>query len=114
MLNGRRAWSPQQVRILLALIVAAALMGVATIAFRLGGAGRPGQTANARPSASPSGSGQLSVAQIYRAVAPSLVYIKANGDKEASVGTGLVVNADGTILTAHHVVIGAATIEVTF
>jgi S1-C subfamily serine protease len=112
----RRAWSPQQGRILLAVIVAAALIGTATVAFRLGGGGRPGEAVSARPSASPKGSGQLSVAQIYKDVAASLVFIKANGDKEskASIGTGLVVNADGTILTAHHVVRNASTIDVTF
>jgi S1-C subfamily serine protease len=110
---GRRAWSPQQGRILLAVVLVAVLAGTAMIAYRFGSGGGPGQAATVRPSASPTRSAKLSVPEIYKAVAPSLVFIKANGEKTA-IGTGLVVNADGMILTAHHVVKDATTIEVTF
>ena len=50
------------------------------------------------------------------AVAPSVVSIEAvpAGTSAVDSGTGVVVNADGTILTALHVVKGAGTIRVTF
>ena len=54
----------------------------------------------------------------YNAVQPSLVVIAttsstAKGESSGS-GAGVIVNADGTILTALHVVDGAKTIKVTY
>jgi S1-C subfamily serine protease len=54
-------------------------------------------------------------AKVYRAVRPSLVEIEAlmaNGDR--SLGSGVIVNKQGQILTADHVVDGAVGIDVTF
>jgi S1-C subfamily serine protease len=68
----------------------------------------------AAPAPSPSGSeGPLTVPAIYEAVLPSVVRISAEGAGE-STGTGVLANADGTILTAHHVVDGARAITVTY
>lgn len=66
-------------------------------------------------------------AVVYRRIQPSLVYIEtdekrsetsttgtADGDQGFGLGTGVVVNADGSILTAHHVVSNASAITVTF
>jgi S1-C subfamily serine protease len=63
------------------------------------------------------------VAAAFQKVQPSVVEIDvvpdasvpttAGGDL-AGLGTGVIVNADGTILTAHHVVDHAATIEVVY
>ena len=62
-------------------------------------------------------------AQVYETIVPSLVVIRAGrsesgagGDGGAleGLGTGVIVNADGAILTARHVVAGASEIEVTF
>ena len=63
------------------------------------------------------------VASAFRKVQPSVVEIDivpdgsvpttAGGDL-AGLGTGVIVNADGTILTAHHVVVDAATIDVVY
>ncbi len=56
--------------------------------------------------------------EVFRAILPSLVLIRTEGSRERpeaeSIGSGVIVNADGTILTAHHVVDGARRIEVTF
>jgi S1-C subfamily serine protease len=52
----------------------------------------------------------LSVTQIYTRLAPSVVAIKAGN----SSGTGVIVNGDGTILTALHVVHDPDSIEVIF
>lgn len=57
-------------------------------------------------------------ATVYRTILPSIVVIRsAGGDgpgRDASLGTGVVVNADGSIMTAFHVVEGATTLTVTF
>ncbi|MEU8234255.1 trypsin-like peptidase domain-containing protein [Actinoplanes sp. NPDC048967] len=65
----------------------------------------------------------LTVPQVYETLLPSVVFIQATGGSsdvargataEAATGTGVVVNADGTVLTALHVVQGATAIQVTF
>jgi S1-C subfamily serine protease len=55
---------------------------------------------------------------VFRAILPSLVYIRTEGKGERAdgvgVGSGVIINEDGSILTANHVVEGARTIIVTF
>ncbi len=56
---------------------------------------------------------------VYAAVAPSLVTIQttgvdAQGKADTGLGSGVVVDAAGDILTALHVVTGATTIKLTF
>jgi S1-C subfamily serine protease len=56
---------------------------------------------------------------VYQAVLPSLVLIQtkapdANGKEEDALGSGVVVDDSGDILTAMHVVTGASSIQVTF
>ncbi len=57
-------------------------------------------------------------AVVYQAIYPSLVYITADREGTANtdqrVGTGIIVNEAGAILTARHVVAGAGAIYVTF
>ncbi len=57
-------------------------------------------------------------AEVYQAILPSLVYIrtedKTETDASHGVGTGVIINRDGAILTAYHVVAGASKISVTF
>ncbi|BCJ62861.1 hypothetical protein Jiend_62830 [Micromonospora endophytica] len=65
-----------------------------------------------RPSASEDE--PLTVAQVYQTVAPSVVSITARDAAGRATGTGVVANADGTILTALHVVADARDIEVVF
>lgn len=51
----------------------------------------------------------------YATIGPSLVTVTAAGsDRQETLGTGVVVNAEGAILTALHVVDGATQIQVTF
>ncbi|WP_229076611.1 S1C family serine protease [Actinoplanes sp. DH11] len=79
-----------------------------------------GPPAAVAPAASPSASdAPLTVAQVHQALTPSVVLIRTAGrdaqDRaEAGSGTGVIANADGTVLTALHVVDGAETIEVTY
>jgi S1-C subfamily serine protease len=61
-------------------------------------------------------------AVVYDTIAPSLVVIRAGssdgggtGDGElGGLGAGVIVNEDGAILTARHVIAGASEVEVTF
>ncbi|MCU7722837.1 S1C family serine protease [Actinoplanes sp. KI2] len=104
-------------------IWAAAITGI--VLFRGDGGGTKAPAA-ARPSAAPSASdAPLTVPQIYQTVLPSLVSIRSTGKAgpaasaaksmtESSTGTGIIANADGTILTANHVIAGAVAIQVTY
>jgi S1-C subfamily serine protease len=58
-------------------------------------------------------------AQVYQTIFPSLVFIQAHGENEhdepgVGVGSGVVINGDGDILTAYHVVAGAEKIEILY
>lgn len=100
---------------LVAAIAAVVLAGTAVTFYRWGSASAPRPPAGA--TASPSASPRPSIPAIYAAVAPSVVSIEATrsgADPGAATGTGVVVNADATILTALHVVKGAGAIRVRF
>ena len=57
-------------------------------------------------------------AVVYQQILPSLVQIQtsgqSSGDGESGLGTGVIVNASGAILTALHVVDGASRIRLSF
>jgi len=55
-------------------------------------------------------------AQVYQAIQPSLVLIQtqADGDDEGGLGSGVVIDAAGDILTSLHVVADAEEIKLTF
>ena len=58
-------------------------------------------------------------AQVYRIIQPSLVWIQTksqnrNGNEHDGLGSGVVVTAEGQILTALHVVEDASEIKITF
>jgi S1-C subfamily serine protease len=109
-----------------ALIAAVAIWAVAitgVVIFRSNGDNSAAPVA--RPSVAPSASdAPLTVAQTYQTVLPSLVSIRSTGKAgsssparsmtESSTGTGVIANADGTILTANHVIAGAVAITVTY
>jgi S1-C subfamily serine protease len=79
----------------------------------------------AAPSASPS-AGPLSVSEVYQTLLPSMVLIQTTRDvnsagardakamTRSATGTGVIVNSDGAILTAAHVVEGADAIKLTY
>ena len=57
--------------------------------------------------------------QVYQAVLPSLVFIQTRNENDREddgigIGSGVVINANGDILTAHHVVADSTEIEVVF
>lgn len=57
-------------------------------------------------------------AQIYRQILPSLVFIRTDGNatraEAQAIGSGVIINDDGSILTAEHVIHEARSITVTF
>ncbi len=54
-------------------------------------------------------------AEVYQLILPSLVFITTGDAGESGgLGTGVIINQDGSILTAYHVVGNAQTISVTF
>src|SRR5437763_2921180 len=118
-----RGWTPRarRARFVTAAVV---LVVAALVAVNLGTSSKPSagkQDASAAvdkkiaaavqgiQSAPPPGVG------VYDAVRGSIVVIQATGAKDASeLGSGIVVNTQGQILTSLHVVQGAASIKVTF
>jgi S1-C subfamily serine protease len=114
-----RRWMRPEARrkVLLGLVLLWALAITAAVLIRGGGDDRPLATATPKPSPSASDA-PLSVPEVYRALLPSVVRIEAGGEgrtsTESAIGTGVIVNANGTIMTAAHVVAGAATITVSY
>ena len=111
-------------RVLIGAVMAWAVAITAVVLVRGGDTETP---AAAVPSASPSASaGPLSAAEIYQTLLPSVVLIESTGGGSSAVdrdtettatsatGTGVIVNANGTILTALHVVDGADAVKVTY
>ena len=114
-----RWWARPEVRrpVLIAVVLLWAIGITAAVLVRGGGGARP----SAMPAAAPSPSASdapLSVSEVYRTLLPSVVRIEAAGEgrtnTESALGTGVIVNANGTILTAAHVVSGAETITVAY
>ena len=112
-----RRWGAARLRrnVVVGVVLIWAVAITAVVLLRGAGAETPRA---AVPSPSPSASdGPLSVADTYRLLRPSVVLIRSTRDRapaESGTGTGVIVNADGTILTAAHVIDGAETIEVTY
>jgi S1-C subfamily serine protease len=106
-----RRWARS--RVLLTAALVAVLAVTAVVAYRWGASGTP--AAVPPPAPSPSADSPLTVAEIYQLMAPSVVLIETTGSGSAAgSGAGVVANADGTILTALHVVRGAKTIKVSY
>lgn len=87
-----------------------ALVLVAVLAYWLGNTGGTSEGAAARPSPTPTPSATLTVPDVFKRVGPSVVVIQAG----KSLGTGVIVAEDGTILTAHHVIKGTKDLNLTF
>jgi S1-C subfamily serine protease len=77
-------------------------------------------TATPQPRPSASADAPLTVSEVYQTVLPSVVRIQSTGKAggnsmaESATGTGVIANANGTILTAAHVIDGAVAIKITY
>jgi S1-C subfamily serine protease len=98
--------------ILAAVLVVLALALTALVSYRWGSGGTATTLPTARPTPTPTR--DPTVAEIYNTLAPSIVSVQTLHASTTENGTGVIVNADATILTALHVVKGASTIRVTF
>ncbi|MFI1992283.1 S1C family serine protease [Actinoplanes sp. NPDC020271] len=111
--------TPARRRKALIALVAVWAVVITVVAFTRGrDNGQSSQAAAPKPAPSPS-PGPLAVSEIYQTLLPSVVLIQTTGHDakkalESATGTGVIVNADGTVLTAAHVIDGAETIEVTY
>jgi len=84
---------------------------IAVLAFLLGGALAPPRS-EAAPTAAPTPSATApTVTELYETVGPSVVVVRTAA---GSLGSGVVVGEDGTILTANHVVADGSAITVRF
>ena len=84
------------------------LVAVAVLAS---GAGRDRGRAAASPSATPTPTPTVSVADIFRRVGPSVAVVRT---ARGALGTGVIVAADGTVLTANHVIADRSPISLVF
>jgi S1-C subfamily serine protease len=110
----KRGWNTPGIRrkVLIGLVVVWAVAITAVVLTR--GGDSPSAPTVAAPKPSPSASdAPLSVADVYRTLRPSVVLIEASG-KSDDLGTGVVANANGTVLTANHVIAGATSIKITY
>jgi putative serine protease PepD len=92
-----------------------ALLLLAVVLVRWGpGSGSP--AAAPTPSPEPTAVEELSPAEVYEALAPSVVIVEslAAGDRVTGTGTGVVASENGVILTALHVVKRGGAVRVTF
>jgi putative serine protease PepD len=110
--DGPRARKVPWRKVLLGAALVWALAITAVVLVRGNGQEAP---LAAAPSASPS-EGPLSVPEVYQTLLPSVVLIQTTSGATTgeATGTGVIVNGDGAILTAAHVVEGAGAIEVTY
>jgi S1-C subfamily serine protease len=83
---------------------------IAVLATRLFWAAPAPSAAAPKPSPSPTGIASLTVPAIYQRIAPSVVLVRT-GHK---LGSGVIVDDGGNILTANHVITGGRPISVTF
>ncbi len=116
----RRRVSPELRRRLLIGLVAIWAVAITAVVLLRGGADAGAPTA-AAPSVAPSASdAPLSVAEVYQTLLPSVVRIETSGKaagtsmNQSATGTGVIANADGTIITALHVVEGAQQIKISY
>jgi putative serine protease PepD len=100
-----------------AIVAAAIGGGTATLVGEAFGDGSATVAASSVPGANTSGSASESgatVADVAKAVGPSVVEIAATSRSGSATGSGVVISGKGEILTNNHVVSGATAIEVTF
>ena len=90
------------------VVLVVLLVAVAVLAS---GAGRDRGRAAASPSATPTPTPTVSVADIYQRVGPSVAVVRT---ARGALGTGVIVAADGTVLTANHVIADHSAINLVF
>jgi S1-C subfamily serine protease len=111
----RRRWNTAGLRrrILIGVVIAWAVAITAVVLVR----GGDTEAVTAPRPAPSSSDAPLSVAAVYQTLRPSVVLIETTVLKpkaSSELGTGVIANADGSILTALHVVAGGTAIKITY
>jgi S1-C subfamily serine protease len=119
----KRQWNTPELRrrVFIGVVAVWAVAITAVVVLRGGGGSQSPSVTAPRPSPSASDA-PLTVAEVHQTLLPSVVLIQTTGSgstraqsmAESATGTGVIVNADGTILTAAHVIDGARSIKVTY
>lgn len=122
----RRVGRPSR-RVLRGLAAGAVIASVALVAFAAGGGldrrPTPITAADVRRTVEQALASQVPdpaySVPVYAVIRPSLVLVQtrradAAGDDQPGLGSAVVVDAQGSVLTAYHVVDGASSIELTF
>ncbi|WP_093800230.1 S1C family serine protease [Streptomyces sp. Wb2n-11] len=107
----RRARRPVALLTAVAIVAAAIGGGTAALAERLAGPD-PVTGGNGVSGTTVSQSSKGTVAGVAQAVSPSIVEISATSASGASTGSGVIITADGEIITNNHVVSGASSVKV--
>ncbi|WP_329456591.1 S1C family serine protease [Streptomyces sp. NBC_01497] len=112
--GGKRRRARGPVALVAAVALAAAVVGggVATVLTK-----NADNNANASTTVGVSGttvsqSSKGTVAGVAQAVSPAIVEITADSQAGESIGSGIVISADGQVLTNNHVVSGASQVKV--
>jgi S1-C subfamily serine protease len=95
----------------IAAVGAVAILTIAVLAFQLGSAGSDDAATTIPTPTTSSSPTTLAATELYQQVAPSVVVITT---AKGALGTGFVVTATGTIMTANHVVDDGSDIQLIF
>lgn len=95
----------------LALAAAAALLVILVVAATLLVSDRGDESAAAAPASTPTPTPTVSVPDVYKKVGPSVVVVRT---AKGSLGTGVIVAEDGTVLTANHVISDRSAVSLIF
>ncbi|MET9510923.1 trypsin-like peptidase domain-containing protein [Streptomyces flavidovirens] len=107
----RRARRPVALIAAVAIVAAAIGGGTAAFAERLAGADSAAG-GNGVTGTNVSQSSKGTVSGVAQAVSPSIVEINATSASGNSTGSGVIITADGEIITNNHVVSGASSVKV--
>jgi len=109
--SGHSKWSP----LVWVLAGAVAALVVVVAIDRTGGADSERATAPSTAGSTTTTAPPAVASKVYRAIQPSLVFVQTvRADGEFAQGSGVIVNEQGQVMTADHVIEGATSIEVTF
>ncbi|MGK5729612.1 S1C family serine protease [Streptomyces sp. URMC 124] len=110
--GAHRARKPATLLAAVALIAAVVGGGSAALVGEL--TSRADRVSQSTPVQNASSRSNGGVAAVAKAVSPSIVEIKASTTSGQSTGSGVIITADGEIVTNNHVVAGADTVQVGF
>ncbi|MCX4584391.1 S1C family serine protease [Streptomyces sp. NBC_01481] len=108
-----RAKAKRPVALIAAVAIAAAVVGGgASVLVQQLTDSNTGSSGSAVPGTTVAQSSKGTVAGVAQAVSPSIVEINATSSAGQSTGSGVIITADGEIITNNHVIAGADSVKV--